>query len=178
MSDSLWPHGLYPPGPSVHGDSPGKNSGVGLPFPSQADLSNPGIKPMSPAWQVDSLPPSHLGSPKDTNYPPPSLLTPKSLAHIYNSLSFDFHLLNSAAFSHFLFFDQLAILHKIRWWPYFLLETLYFLNLHASPCLHTPTPTPQFPIDNLLMSHAASQAAFLALSLLLSMISKLDIFPI
>ena len=68
--------GLYPPGSSVHADSPGKNSGVGLPFPSQGDLPNPGIKPMSPACQVDSLPPSHLGSPKDTHYPAPSLLTP------------------------------------------------------------------------------------------------------
>ena len=27
----------------------------GLPFPSPEDLPNPGIKPTSPAWQVDSL---------------------------------------------------------------------------------------------------------------------------
>ena len=35
-------------------------------FPSPGDLSNPGIKPVSPAvptLQVDSLPPSHLGKP-------------------------------------------------------------------------------------------------------------------
>ena len=37
----------------------------GLPFPSPGDLPDPGIKPASPAWQVDSLPLSHLGSPKD-----------------------------------------------------------------------------------------------------------------
>ena len=36
----------------------------GLPFPSLADLSNPGIKPMSPDWQADCLPLSHLGSPQ------------------------------------------------------------------------------------------------------------------
>ena len=35
----------------------------GLPFPSPGYLSDPGIKPTSPAWQVDSLPFSHLGSP-------------------------------------------------------------------------------------------------------------------
>ena len=35
----------------------------GLPFPAPGDLPDLGIKPMSPAWQVDSLPLSHLGSP-------------------------------------------------------------------------------------------------------------------
>ena len=34
----------------------------GLPFPSPGDLSDPGIKPVSPAWKVDSLPLSHQGS--------------------------------------------------------------------------------------------------------------------
>ena len=41
------------PGFSVHGDSLGKNTGVGCPPPG--DLSNPGIKPRSPALQADSL---------------------------------------------------------------------------------------------------------------------------
>ena len=35
----------------------------GLPFPSPGDLPDPWIKPASSAWQVDSLPLSHLGSP-------------------------------------------------------------------------------------------------------------------
>ena len=35
----------------------------GLPFPSPEDLPNPGIKLLSPALWVDSLPLSHLGSP-------------------------------------------------------------------------------------------------------------------
>ena len=35
----------------------------GLLFPSTGDLSNPGIKHMSPALQVDSLPQSHQRSP-------------------------------------------------------------------------------------------------------------------
>ena len=42
-----------PPGSSVHGDSPGKNTGVGC--PPSGDLSNPGIKPVPPALQADSL---------------------------------------------------------------------------------------------------------------------------
>ena len=35
----------------------------GLPCPSPGDLPNPGIKPMSPVLQADSLPLSHQGSP-------------------------------------------------------------------------------------------------------------------
>ena len=35
----------------------------GLPFPSPEDLPDPGIKPMSPTLQVDSLTLSHGGSP-------------------------------------------------------------------------------------------------------------------
>ena len=34
----------------------------GLPFPFPGDLSDPGIEPMSPAFQVDALPLSHQGS--------------------------------------------------------------------------------------------------------------------
>ena len=39
----------------------------GLPFLSPGDLPHPGMKPrspMSPTWQVDSLPVSYLGSPR------------------------------------------------------------------------------------------------------------------
>ena len=46
-------------------DSPGKNTGLGLPFPSPRGLPDPGIKPTSPvppALQVDSSPLSHQGS--------------------------------------------------------------------------------------------------------------------
>ena len=34
---------------------------IGLPFPSLGDRPNLGIEPMSPAWQVNSLPLHHLG---------------------------------------------------------------------------------------------------------------------
>ena len=36
----------------------------GLPFPSPEDLSDPGIKPWSPALQADSLPTELQGKPK------------------------------------------------------------------------------------------------------------------
>ena len=51
------------PASSVHGDSPGKNTGVGC-HPPQGHLSNPGIKPVSlisPALAAGSLPLMTLG---------------------------------------------------------------------------------------------------------------------
>ena len=44
-----------PPGSSVHGDSPGQNTGVGCHALLQGDLPNPGMEPQSPALQADSL---------------------------------------------------------------------------------------------------------------------------
>ena len=41
------------PGSSVHGDSPGKKTGV--PCPPPGDLANPGIKPRSPSLQADAF---------------------------------------------------------------------------------------------------------------------------
>ena len=38
----------------------------GLPFLSPGNPPDPGIKPMSPAWQMDSLPLRHQGSPRVT----------------------------------------------------------------------------------------------------------------
>ena len=58
------PMDCSPPGSFVHGDSPGKNTGVGLPFPPLGDLPKPGTDPRSPTLQADSLPsesPGKLG---------------------------------------------------------------------------------------------------------------------
>ena len=44
---TLWTVGL--PGSSVHGISPGKNTGVDCHDILQGNLPNPGIEPMSPA---------------------------------------------------------------------------------------------------------------------------------
>ena len=52
-----------PPGPSVHGDSPGKNTGVGCHVLSRGS-SNPVIEPRSPALQADSLPSEPPGKPQ------------------------------------------------------------------------------------------------------------------
>ena len=51
------------PGFSLHGDSPGKNTGYGLPYPPPGDLPNPGIKPRSLVLQVGSLPSEPSGKP-------------------------------------------------------------------------------------------------------------------
>ncbi|XDA79922.1 hypothetical protein R6Z07M_009883 [Ovis aries] len=50
------PMDCSPPGSSVHGNSAGKNTGVGNPLPSPGNLRYPGVEPGSPALQADSLP--------------------------------------------------------------------------------------------------------------------------
>ena len=55
------------PGFSVHGDSPGKNTGVGCHALLRGNLPDPGIKPRSPALQEDSLPSEPPGSPDVLN---------------------------------------------------------------------------------------------------------------
>jgi len=55
----------HPPGSSVRGDSPGKNTGLGLPWLPPGDLPNPGIELRSPALQADSLPSEPPGKPKN-----------------------------------------------------------------------------------------------------------------
>ena len=60
-----------PPGSSVHGDSPGKNTGVGCHALLQGDLPNPGTKPRFPALQVDSLLSEPPGKPSGFPWPLP-----------------------------------------------------------------------------------------------------------
>ena len=52
-----------PPGSSVHGDSPGQNTGVGSMFTSSGDLPNLRMEPRSPTLQVNSLLSEPQGSP-------------------------------------------------------------------------------------------------------------------
>ena len=44
---TLRPHGLWPARLLCLWDFPGKNTGVGLPFPTRGDLPDPGIEPAS-----------------------------------------------------------------------------------------------------------------------------------
>ena len=74
------PMDYSPPGSSVHGDSPGKNYWSGLPCPPPGDLPNPGIEPMSPALQADSLPSEPPGKP--TNM----MILPKYFRRDFTSL--------------------------------------------------------------------------------------------
>ena len=58
VSDLLLPHGLYSPKFSR------PEHWSGQPFPSPGDLPNPGIEPISPALQADSLPAEPQRSPR------------------------------------------------------------------------------------------------------------------
>ena len=69
MSDSCDPMDCSPPGSSVHGDSLGKNTGVGCQFLLQGIFPTQGSNLCLLHWQADFffffffLPLSHLGSP-------------------------------------------------------------------------------------------------------------------
>ena len=52
-----------PPGSSVHGDSPGKNTGVGFCALLQGIFPTQGLNQRLPAWPVDSLPSELSGKP-------------------------------------------------------------------------------------------------------------------
>ena len=58
------------PGSSVHGDSPGKNIGVGCHALPPGDLPNQEIEPRSPTLQADSLPSEPSEKPSILVYPP------------------------------------------------------------------------------------------------------------
>ena len=51
------------PGSSVHGDSPGEDTGVRCHFLLQGDLPHPGIEPGYPALQAATLPAELAGKP-------------------------------------------------------------------------------------------------------------------
>ena len=53
-----------PSGPSVHGDFPGKNTGVGCHFVLQGLLPNQGLNLGLLHGQANSLPHNHLGNPR------------------------------------------------------------------------------------------------------------------
>ena len=69
MGPILWPHGWY----SLW-NYPGQNTGVGSLSLLHGDLPNPGIKPGSPALQVDSFSTKPQGMPKNTGVGSLSLL--------------------------------------------------------------------------------------------------------
>ena len=63
ISRSIVSDSLYPPGSLVHGILQARILG-GLPCPSPEALPDPGVESGSPAFQADSLPLIHLGSPQ------------------------------------------------------------------------------------------------------------------
>ena len=89
------PMDCSPPGSSVHGDPPGKNTGVDCPCPPLGDLPSSGPEPRSPL-QADSLPSEPSEKPKNTgvdslallqgNLGPTQMATFK-LNHLFNALT-------------------------------------------------------------------------------------------
>ena len=84
MGFRMGPMDCSPPGFSVYGISQARILGWVLPFPSLGDLPNPGIKPVSPRGQVDSLLMSqslpHQGSPG-------ALVNHKQMAQVFRPSS-------------------------------------------------------------------------------------------
>ena len=64
VSDSLRPHGLQPAGSSVHGDSSGKNTGVGCHALLQGIFPTHGLNPGLLHCRQTLSRPSHQGSPR------------------------------------------------------------------------------------------------------------------
>ena len=62
VPDSLWPHGLWPTRLLCPWGFSRQEYWRGLPWPPPWDLPDSGIKPKSPALQMDSLPPEPPGS--------------------------------------------------------------------------------------------------------------------
>ena len=63
VSNSCDPMDFSPPGSSVHGDFPGKNTGVGCHFLLQGIFPTQGLNSSLLHWQVNSFLLSHQGSP-------------------------------------------------------------------------------------------------------------------
>ena len=64
MSNSIWPYALQPSRLFCPGDYPGNNTVVGCHALLQEIFLTQGLNPHLLHWQVDSLPLSHLGSPR------------------------------------------------------------------------------------------------------------------
>ena len=130
------------PGSSVHGDSPGKTTGVGWPFPSPENLPNPWIVPKSPTLQVDSLHLSHQGNPVF------------SLLYFNSSVTF----ITLPNFSHLFFFNCLimSFIVYLNWDPYFTsycgFILLSFINTEVLATSHYPQFSSNFPLPRTLNS--------------------------
>ena len=87
----------------------------GLPFPSPGDLLDPVFKPASAAWQADTLPLSHLGSPNYVlAYWRQVLASPRTVTGVcHGSYSCSVHLGNSMLSQALKSINRLIILRYI-----------------------------------------------------------------
>ena len=93
VSNSLWPHCLWPARILCSQDYPGKNTELGCHFLLQGIFSTQGSKPcllQLLKWQADSILLSHLGSPKNYVHLLLNLLFYQHLLQFYNFLNSDF----------------------------------------------------------------------------------------
>ena len=104
-----------------------------LTFPSTGDLADPGIKPVSPAWQVDSLPLSHLRSP---------YLHMHVCAHTHTQIDIDivFQILFSYRLLQNTEYGSLCCTVGPCWLLYFAVSQDWLTALSLEP------PCPHFPI--------------------------------
>ena len=145
VSDSLQPHGLTIQ--SMEFSRPAYWSGE--PFPSSEDLPNPGTKPRSPAWQVDSLPTEPQGRPKNTGVGSLSLLQ-----RIFPTQELNQDLLTCRRILY-----QLSYLNKIhpnnqslyKYDSWFLLCTFWYCFMILMMQSLTSTPNPVLPQRKLLL---------------------------
>ena len=139
VSHFLWLQGPRPTGLLCPWDSPGKNTGVGLPCPPPGDLPGPGTEPTSPvssALQADSLPLSPQGSPvriitqTEISQPRVSLFSSCLQSPLFPPWSHSIPTLSSILFP-LSFFDL----------PPTVLLIYPNLLSHSSPCPPSPFPS-------------------------------------
>ena len=124
----------------------------GLPFPSPGDIPDPGMEPTPSAWQVDSLPLSHQGSP--VNLGEPLNLSEPWLAHISTSY-------NYCEDSVIMYITYLAYLHLLVHSNYLPISSKE--NKQKFPHVLLLFPSPHWPLPSLYVTmewHALSFMLF------------------
>ena len=130
MFDYSHPMDCSPPGSSVHGDSPGQNTGVGSLSLLQGNLPNPGIKSRSPALQEDSLPAEPQGKPKNTGLHSLSVLQGSSQPRNQTGVSCPAgRFFNSLATRESLLKEYIMLIMSFLWFQHNLLSVLALMQI-------------------------------------------------
>ena len=137
MSDSMWPHGLLTAGLLCPWNSPGRNTGVSLPFHAPGDLPYPGIELDLLSCRQILYFLSHQGSPTWT----PTHMHTYTCVGI-SSLFWDTPLGFLCTFQLYLSHLVFSLLHSLCGWVVFLFhdfkQHLNILMIHL--CIFQPQP--------------------------------------